>query len=132
MSRRTRGESGSVSLLVVIMVPALLIAAGLVLDGGRQLEARREARGAAQAAAHAAVQQSGDELLGAGIDLDAAIGRAEAALAAQGAVGSVAVVGGAVVVTVSRAVDFLVLPGGVTVTEQASAAAVVGVEGGVG
>ena len=33
------------SLLVVIMVPALLFAAGLVLDGGRQLQARRDATG---------------------------------------------------------------------------------------
>ena len=32
MTRRLRGERGSVSLLVVIMVPALLMAAGLVLD----------------------------------------------------------------------------------------------------
>ena len=42
--RRAAGARGSVSLLVVIMLPALLVAAGLVLDGGRQLQARREAR----------------------------------------------------------------------------------------
>ena len=44
------GSRGSVSLLVVIMVPALLMAAGLVLDGGRQLQARRDAGAAAAAA----------------------------------------------------------------------------------
>ena len=47
VTRRTHGERGSVSLLVVIMVPALLMAAGLVLDGGRQLQARRETAAAA-------------------------------------------------------------------------------------
>ena len=58
---RARGEHGNVSLLVVIMLPALLFAAGLVLDGGRQLQARRDANGAAAAAARAAVQLSGRE-----------------------------------------------------------------------
>ena len=52
--RRLRGSRGSVSLLVVIMLPALLMAAGLVLDGGRQLQVRRDASAAAAAAARAA------------------------------------------------------------------------------
>jgi len=60
-TRRTHGERGNVSLLVVIMLPALLMAAGLVLDGGRQLQVRREANGAALAAARAAVQLSPQE-----------------------------------------------------------------------
>ena len=42
MSARLRGTRGNVSLLVVIMLPALLVAAGLVLDGGRQLQVRRD------------------------------------------------------------------------------------------
>ena len=56
---------GSVSLLVVIMVPALLMAAGLVLDGGRQLQARRDAGAAAAAAARAASQLTEQEIYGA-------------------------------------------------------------------
>ena len=59
-------ERGSVSLLVVIMVPALLMAAGLVLDGGRQLQARREATAAAAAAARAAAQMTEQEAYGRG------------------------------------------------------------------
>ena len=67
-ARRLRGSRGSVSLLVVIMLPALLMAAGLVLDGGRQLQARRDAGAAAAAAARAATQLSEPELYGAGLD----------------------------------------------------------------
>ena len=73
-ARRVRGSRGSVSLLVVIMVPALLTAAGLVLDGGRQLQARRDAGAAAAAAARAATQLSEQELYGTG--LDAGLGHA--------------------------------------------------------
>ena len=80
--RRLRGERGSVSLLVVVMVPALLMAAGLVLDGGRQLQARREAAAAASSAARAAAQMSDQEAYGPG--LDPALGRGTSAGAAAG------------------------------------------------
>ena len=83
--RRLRGCRGNVSLLVVIMVPALLMAAGLVLDGGRQLQARRDAGAAAGAAARAASQLSEQEIYGHGLDPGLATGRANAELAAQGA-----------------------------------------------
>ena len=96
-ARRVRGSRGNVSLLVVIMVPALLMAAGLVLDGGRQLQARRDAGAAAAAAARAATQLSEQELYGTGLDAGLAVGRANAELAAQGATGSVAVDGQTVV-----------------------------------
>ena len=66
--RRARGDRGSVSLLVVIMVPALLMAAGLVLDGGRQLQARRETAAAAAAAARAAAQMTEQEVYGRRLD----------------------------------------------------------------
>ena len=74
--RRAHGTSGSVSLLVVILLPALVIAGGLVLDGGRQLQVRREAQAAASAASRAAVQLSTQEVYGGG--LDAALARARA------------------------------------------------------
>jgi len=131
-SRSLRDERGSVSLLVVIMVPALLAAAGLVLDGGRQLQARREAQSAAQAAARAAVQPSDAELLTGALDLDAAIGRAQGMLVALGASGSVALSGGEIVVTVTDSVDYLILPGGAEVSEQATAEARRGVNAGSG
>ena len=115
-ARRVRGSRGSVSLLVVIMVPALLTAAGLVLDGGRQLQARRDAGAAAAAAARAATQLSEQELYGTGLDAGLATRRAGAELAAQDATGSIAVDGQTVVVTVTSHVDYLILPGGRTVS----------------
>ena len=84
MSARLRGTRGSVSLLVVIMVPALLMAAGLVLDGGRQLQVRRDASAAAAAAARAATQLSEQEVFGVGLDRGLATQRAAAELAAPG------------------------------------------------
>lgn len=128
--RRCAGQRGSVSVFVVVMVPALLAAAGLVLDGGRQLEARRSAHGAAQAAARAAVQGSDDELLKGVIDPDQALGRAQAELARHGASGSATLVGDTIVVTVTASVDYLILPGGKSVSETATAVPEQGSTGG--
>jgi Flp pilus assembly protein TadG len=118
---RLRGERGSVSLLIVLLVPALLIAAGLVLDGGRQLQTRRDAAAAAAAVARAAVQLSEDELYGAGLDDSLARVRAASELSAQGVNGSVDVAGPKVTVTVSETVDYLILPGSKTVSSTSSA-----------
>ena len=126
-ARRGRGERGSVSLLVVIMVPALLMAGGLVLDGGRQLQARRDASGAAAAAARAGVELSEPELYAGHLDPGSAQQRAAAELGAQGARGSVAVSGDVVTVTVSADVDYLILPGSRTVSSSSSATAQRGV-----
>jgi Flp pilus assembly protein TadG len=130
MSRRGRGDRGNVSLLVVIMLPALLIAAGLVLDGGRQLQARRDANGAANAAARAAVQLSPQEAYARRLDPGLAKGRAEAELSRQGAAGDVSVSGQSVTVTVSADVDFLILPGGRSVTGSSTADPEQGVQAG--
>ena len=130
-ARRTGGERGSVSLLVVIMLPALLMAAGLVLDGGRQLQARREANGAAIAAARAAVQLTPQEAFARRLDAGLATGRANAELGRQRASGSVIFDGQAVTVTVTASVDFLILPGGRTVSGSSTAVPEQGVERGV-
>jgi len=126
-TRRLRGERGSVSLLVVIMVPALLMAGGLVLDGGRQLQARRDASGAAAAAARAAVELSEPELFTGHLDPGLAQGRAVAELGVQGARRSAVVAGDVVTVTVSADVDYLILPGSRTVSSSSSATAQRGV-----
>jgi uncharacterized membrane protein len=118
---RLKRERGSVSLLAVIMLPALLFAAGLVLDGGRQLQTRRDANGAAVAAARAAVQLSDRELFTRRLDPSLAADRAAAELGRQNAIGSVAVSGQSVTVTVRAVVDFLILPGGRTVSEASTA-----------
>ena len=127
--RRCTGQGGSVSVFVVVMVPALLAAAGLVLDGGRQLEARRSAHGAAQAAARAAVHGSDDEVIQGVIDPDQALDRAQAELAHHGASGSAQLIDGMIVVTVTASVDYLILPGGRSITETATADPQEGVHG---
>ena len=127
MSGRLRGEGGSVSLLVVILLPALLMAAGLVLDGGRQLQARRDAAGAAAAAARAGADLSEQELYLGHVDPGLAGGRAGAELGRHGATGSVAIAGDVVTVTVTADVDYLVLPGGKTVSSTSRATALRGV-----
>jgi Flp pilus assembly protein TadG len=118
---RAKGQQGNVSLLVVVMLPALLFAAGLVLDGGRQLQARRDANGAAAAAARAAVQLSGREAYARRLDPGLASARASAELGRQRATGSLSISGQSVTVTVRTAVDFLILPGGRTVSESSTA-----------
>lgn len=52
-----RGDRGEVNILAAGMVPALIIAIGLVVDGGGRLHAEDEAEYAADQAARAAAQQ---------------------------------------------------------------------------
>lgn len=52
-----RDERGSVTALVVVMVPTLLALAGLVVDGGLLLSARREGANVAHGAARIAAQE---------------------------------------------------------------------------
>lgn len=127
---RVRGERGNVSLFVVLLLPALFLAAGLVLDGGRQIETRREAQGHAAAAARAAVQLSGEEVRTGVLDPGAAVARAAAELARSGASGEAHVAGQTVTVTVTAGVDYLILPGGGSVRQRSSATPVDGVVGG--
>lgn len=129
-ARRVRGERGNVSLLIVLLLPSLFVAAGLVLDGGRQIATRREAHGHAAAAARAAVQLSPAEVRAGGLDPNAAVSRAAAELGRSGASGSAAVSGQTVTVTVTAGVDYLILPGGGSVTQRSSATPTLGVSGG--
>jgi hypothetical protein len=104
-SRRLGGEEGMVTAFVVIMMAALLLLAGLVLDGGLTLDARVHAIDDAQAAARAGAQQinlpayraTGTETL----DPTAASNAAHSYLAAAGETGTVTVTGDQVTVTVT-------------------------------
>jgi len=127
---RHRDDAGSVSLLIVLLLPALVVSAGLVLDGGRQIETRRDAHGAAAAAARAAVQLGPSEVYARQLDAGLAVGRAQAQLSSDGASGSVSVSGEAVTVTVRARVNYLILPGGRSFTQSSTAAPVDGVTGG--
>lgn len=127
MSGRARGDRGSVSLLVVLMVPALLMAGGLVLDGGRQLQARRAATGAAAAAARAAAQMTADEAYGRMLDRELATARGQSQLAALGRRGVIVVEPALVTVTVTDTVDNLILPGSRTISSSSSSGPLQGV-----
>ena len=126
-ARRGCGERGSVSLLVVIMVPALLMAGGLVLDGGRQLQARRDARARPRPRpAPASICRSPSSTPVTSIRGLRSSGPPPSC-GVQGARGSVSVVGDVVTVTVSADVDYLILPGTRTVSSSSSATAQRGV-----
>ena len=83
-----------------------------MLDGGRQLQARREASAAASAAARAADQLTESELYGRGLEPGlASQGEPVRSSVSRDAIGSVAVDGQAVTVDVVASVDYLLLPG---------------------
>lgn len=90
----------SLSVFFAALVPALLLVAGLVVDGGAQAEAARRAELGASAAARAAADQTGAaRLAGRTPDRAAAVAAGEQALADAGLSGSVRLVGDRVVVT---------------------------------
>jgi Flp pilus assembly protein TadG len=127
--RHRRGERGQILVFVVGITAALLLLAGLSVDGGRILSAREKALDEAQEAARTAAQQlnQGAIRTGAGAPIDT--GTAELAsqryLAATGDTGDVTVSGSDVTVTVHRSVSMEVLGlvgiGTVTVSESGTA-----------
>ena len=114
---RSRDDGGSITLTLVVMVTALLVAVGLVVDGGAKLRAVQQATAAAGEAARAAAQQVNvAQVQAAGsARLDAAAARraAQDTLAEAGVEGSVTVTSGSVSVnaTVTRPTVFLSLVG---------------------
>ena len=133
MSVRARGEQGSVTLLLVLVMPALLVGVlGLVFDGGQVLTARRQALNEAEQAARAGAQGvSIEEVRGGGpqeLDPARAQAAAEEYLAALGRDGDVEVEGDRVRVTVRIERSRRILPlGPVTVSATAEARNVRGV-----
>ncbi len=133
--RPRRDERGQVTAFVVVFALALLVLAGLVLDGGYVLAARRQATNEAEGAARAgAATLAVDTYRGTGpVRLDPA--RAEAAARAYlrqtGHAGDVAVSGDRVVVVVRFDQPLQILGvaglGSQSVTGRAEARAVRGV-----
>lgn len=129
-------ERGSVSLLLAVLAMAVLIAVGLVVDGGQKLRSTQRADDAAAEAARAAVQavQPARTVRGLPPRTDPAGARsaAQAYLHAAGVTGSVSVTGQRVRVstTLSFTPTFLSLIGlgPQTVTGQADARLVRGVD----
>lgn len=102
---RPADETGSVSLFLVVAVLAILIAVGLVVDGGQKLRATQRADDTAAEAARAAVQsvQPANTVRGEAprVNASAAIYAAQQYLARAGVTGSVRVIGDRVQVTTS-------------------------------
>lgn len=124
MTARDR-DRGAISVVMVIILVMVLGGAGLVVDGGRALVARRHASNTAEAAARAAVASATPVT---GFDGDTARNAAFSyAVRAGVPAGDVRVVVGVDFVTVTivehRTTVFLILGGQETVTVQASGTA---------
>ena len=137
VSSHRLNESGQVTAFVVVMVAALILCAGLVIDGGLTLAAKVRATDEAQAAARAGAEeidlttyrQSGTVVL----DPVQATDAAEQYLATTGDSGQVSVVGDTVTVSVeaTQATQILGMAGlhSFTVSGSAKATAVRGITG---
>lgn len=135
MSRRRRrdhamaADSGQITAFVVVMATALVLVAGLVLDGGLTLAARERALGLAQEAARAGAQgvnlavyrQSGNLVLSPAL----AMTDAQRYLASTGSQGTVQITGNLVTVTVTitQHMQILDAAGLSAITVHASASA---------
>jgi hypothetical protein len=127
--RRPVGDAGQITAFVVVMMAALILLAGLVLDGGLTLAARERALGEAQEAARAGAQainlavyrQDGKLVLAPG----EAVADARAYLAGIGASGAASVTGNVVTVTVTivQPMQILDAAGLSAITVHATAAA---------
>lgn len=100
----SRDEVGGATVFVVLLAVALMAAAGLVIDGGYALAARREAMNQAEQAARVASDQLSEAGLRSGLTTvqnAKARGAAQSYLASAGAAGTVGIgAGGRVSVTV--------------------------------
>jgi Flp pilus assembly protein TadG len=110
-------ERGTVTVFVVGFVLALLLVAGLVIDGGNVLAARREAANVAESAARAGAQAidvgAARTSAGAQLDPSAATARAESYLNQAGYEGTASVHGNQMLVevTITRRMSLLGLAG---------------------
>ena len=104
-------ERGSVTVFVVGLLLALVVMGGLVFDGGALMAGHRQADAEAEGAARAAAERISIPALRSGlvqITRTEATAAAEGYLAHYGHVGTVAVTGNTVTVTVTYRVDMQV------------------------
>jgi len=95
-----RGQS--ISLFVLVIMSALIITTGLVIDGGQKVTATSRAESAAAGAGRAAGNAAATQQLGGGDAAGAAVLAAKTYLAGQpGVDGSVSISNGVVIVTTS-------------------------------
>ncbi len=109
---RERDERGVSTLFVVLFAVAMLAVAGLVIDGGYALGAKREAMNQAEQAARVGADALDEGALRSGttrVNNSRAIAAAQGYLSRVGARGSVSVAGGEVTVTVTGSQDTSIL-----------------------
>jgi Flp pilus assembly protein TadG len=128
MKGNTVNERGAVSTFLAVLALALLMAAGLAIDGGRKVNALSEASHLADNAARAGAQAVDlDTLRTTGtlqLQPDEAVVRVDQYLAPLGHTADVTVTGDTVTVTISLTINPVLLPTGpitVTATETATA-----------
>jgi Flp pilus assembly protein TadG len=128
MNRAVDNQRGAISTFLAVIALALLMAAGLAIDGGRKVNALREASHLADNAARAGAQAVDLDTLRSTGELrllpERAATRAGDYLAGLGRTGEIIVEEATVTVTVSLTVDPVLLPTGpitVTATETATA-----------
>ena len=98
-----RDERGQTSILVLLLIPALIIMIGLVVDGGQKTRADQAAQTAAIAAARAATDAASTDQLGGRAGTSSAVRAARSYLGQAGVTGSVQVAaGGRVTITTSE------------------------------
>jgi hypothetical protein len=103
LSARNRNERGqSISLFVLVIMSALMITTGLVIDGGQKVAATSRAESAAAGAGRAAGNAAATQQLGGADSGGAAVLAAKSYLAGQpGVVGTVSISNGIVSVATS-------------------------------
>jgi hypothetical protein len=101
LSERARDERGqSISLFVLVIMGALIMTAGLVIDGGQKVAATSRAESAAAGASRAAGNAAATQQLGGADPASAAVIAAKTYLAGQpGVTGTVSISNGIIVVT---------------------------------
>lgn len=128
--KRTRDERGqSVSVFVTVVFAALIMTAGLVIDGGQKIAAASRAETAAAGAARAAANAGITQTLAGESEADAALRAARAFLAGQPDVTGSASVRSGIVTVRTRATERTLLLsligiGSVSATGQAESNAV--------
>ena len=111
LTTRDRNERGqSISLFVLVIIAALIIATGLVIDGGQKVAATSRAESAAAGAGRAAGNAAATQQLGGADGASAAVVAAKTYLVGQpGVAGTVSISNGVVVITTSANEPTIVL-----------------------
>lgn len=133
---RVRDERGAITVWVVFISVAMLALAGLVIDGGYAMAAKREAARVAEQAARAAADQLDTDSIRTGgnqLAVDDAAATARTYLSGAGESGTVSVNGDTVTVTVTKTQPSTILSAfgkdSFTVSSSASATSIDGSRG---